>query len=450
MLYRVAVPGRPDAVCSAELNFTRGPGDGQWSVCAHPNRLAAGGVFVSGDMSFGGLLIPGRSAPQAEPKEGELEEGSDLRSLELLSASEGALNTAGWSKRDGLGWASFLVPQEPVRVGQLDQDPESGLFLGIIPGFSALWVKVGLVSMRIACFEAEPCKLASMPQEPLDPHITLVRRVMDTCVNSSHGGCALVGELLSRFFVHSVAASMVVACELPPPVRWWVHDCLSGLESVTPCPLEVTRVRAAKQALQSHSAAAHIQGLGVLGVECTGTVGHRAVLEGHMRQWGLPGLHYGSAIELCSLCSVTASEVLLFEIGVSSEFTDFMGVVVAGGYGGHSAEPGYGGHSLSAEPGEGTAIAGAASGAGAGTGHGEEPAPVGFSGVGPSLLAIAFDGGVGEDGDTPKAEWISLTAAATPLPPELSSGHVTLSCAGLPRLGPRSACTCTGPLGTDA
>jgi len=222
MLYRCSL-----AVSSAELNFQR---EG-WI-----DAVGGVGVLVSDDKTFGGLV-------QLEPPM-----KGDFRCLEMVSAPKSGLEAAGWHTTGlSVGPFSFLVPREPmpVRRDELAQDLESGLFLAYPRDFSKLWTVAGLVFMPIECTESfdDITELA----EHKDPHIALVREVMDTCAGTSdHGGTVLAGELLSRYFVKCGATSMLFACCLPCPVRRFVHACLGGLEDITPDPLQVDKVRAAK------------------------------------------------------------------------------------------------------------------------------------------------------------------------------------------------------------
>jgi hypothetical protein len=216
------------AVSSAELN------EG-WI-----DAVGGVGVLVCDDKTFGGLV-------QLEPPM-----KGDFRCLEMVSAPKSGLEEAGWHTTE-LSIKPFLslVPGEPmpVRRDELAQDLESGLFLAYVRDFSKLWTVAGLVFMPIECTGS-----FDDIAEHKDPHIALVREVMDTSAGTSdHGGTVLASELLSRYFVKCGAMSMLFACCLPCPVRRFVHACLGGLEDITPDPLQVDKVRAAKLLLSEHA-----------------------------------------------------------------------------------------------------------------------------------------------------------------------------------------------------
>jgi hypothetical protein len=84
-----------------------------------------------------------------------------------------------------------------------------------------------------------------------EPHLTLVREVMDACVNGVLGSAVIMGELLSRVFVDTGAASLT--CDLstvPDCIRAFVHECVSGVERTSEAD-DIDAIREAKQALQA-------------------------------------------------------------------------------------------------------------------------------------------------------------------------------------------------------
>lgn len=372
-LYRAVAPtSTPCSVSSAELNFSLS-GDGVWHVDVGETAC---GVVVFSNRTLGGEV--GLELPEGA-------EGSDFVSLNVFSASEEDLKRAGWVTKPGsdVGPASFLAPTCALPVESLSQDPasESGLLLGDVSSFDSVWSEPFTVHMKILCTDpaSEEKEKDGSCAQALDPHITMVRRVMDACVSSSYGGAVVVGELLSRYFVLTNAASMVVACRFPSPVRYFVHGCLSGLESITPSPLEVVAARAAKQALLSDSIAVHIKGMDVAQAK-----DRQLELTASMSRRGLPGLHYARA---------TASKpvLVLFDINVSEEFSAFMCGL------------------------DGVGAGAGADGAGAGVGAGA------ISSGSEGLDAVAFDGGPDNDGDAVEVHWIPLVMDVDSLPTTLAS-----------------------------
>ncbi len=206
-----------------------------------PGRVPVGdavtpGVFVSADETFGGLLaehFDGTPVSDLDDNDGR----GDFRVLQVVAASAASLQAAGWRLAAEVGWMSFWDPMEPQEVQVLDNvsggmDGFSGMWLASSPAFDALWTPVGRRVMPI--FFTDPPAVATVPavpaapEPPHDPYVRLMREALDTCENSRHhGGSVVLGELLSRFFIHIGANSVEEVCRtLPTPLLLWVYGCL--------------------------------------------------------------------------------------------------------------------------------------------------------------------------------------------------------------------------------
>jgi hypothetical protein len=242
-VYRVAVANTtipPLAICSAELQGCKDAVSKAWYVA--DLGVAQCGALVSMDRTFGGLV-------QVDPINGV--EFRDFRTLRLFSASTSDLAAAGWMEKHRHSWASFVAPA-PDTVAfaggdSLYQDPITGLCAWDVANFSALWSFEQVVYMSIQCTDTGAAS-SGVRQEP---HLTLVREVMDACVNGVLGSAVIMGELLSRVFVDTGAASLT--CDLstvPDCIRAFVHECVSGVERTSEAD-DIDAIREAKQALQA-------------------------------------------------------------------------------------------------------------------------------------------------------------------------------------------------------
>jgi len=266
MLYRAVVENapQPHAICHAELEFSNSTGPictnvvkGRFPFC---DARTPPGVFVSADETFGGLLAEHFDGTPVSDLDDNDNRG-DFRVLQVVAASAASLQAAGWRPAVEVGWMSFWDPMEPQEVQVLDNvsggmDGFSGMWLASSPAFDALWTPVGRRVMPI--FFTDPPAVATVPavpaapEPPHDPYVRLMREALDTCENSRHhGGSVVLGELLSRFFMHIGANSVEEVCRtLPTPLLLWVYGCLCGWQNMTPYPREVDLARKAKRLLR--------------------------------------------------------------------------------------------------------------------------------------------------------------------------------------------------------